>query len=118
MILYWSSVIAGLASAAGCVYLVCAMLMTGRFPRRVPPVARKSMPRVTILKPLYGAEPGLLENLASFCAQNYPGDVQIIFGVQDAHDEAIAVVEKLRAKFADRHLDLVIDATMHGLNRK
>jgi ceramide glucosyltransferase len=118
MLLYWSSVIAGLVSAVGCAYLACALLLTGRFPRRALPAARESMPRVTILKPLCGAEPSLFENLASFCAQDYPGGIQIIFGVQDPRDEAIAVVETLRAKFADRHLDLVIDATMHGLNRK
>ena len=118
MIFYWASVIAGLASAAGCVYLVSAMLMTGRFPRRGLPAVRESMPRVTILKPLHGAEPGLMENLASFCTQDYPGGVQIIFGVQDPRDEAIAVVRELGAKFSDLHLDLVIDTTMHGLNRK
>jgi len=76
------------------------------------------MPRVTILKPLHGAESGLFENLASFCTQNYPGAVQIILGVQDPRDDAIAVVEQLRAKYKDCHLDLVVDATMHGLNRK
>jgi len=76
------------------------------------------MPRVTILKPLHGAEPGLLKNLASFCTQNYPGAVQIILGLQDPGDDAIAVVEQLRAKYKDCHLDLVVDATMHGLNRK
>jgi ceramide glucosyltransferase len=76
------------------------------------------MPGVTILKPLHGAEPGLFENLASFCTQNYPGAVQIILGVQDPRDDAIAVVEQLRAKHKDCHLDLVVDATMHGLNRK
>jgi ceramide glucosyltransferase len=76
------------------------------------------MPRVTILKPLHGAEPGLFENLASFCTQNYPGAVQIILGVQDPRDDAIAVVEQLRARYKDRHLDLVVDATIHGLNRK
>jgi ceramide glucosyltransferase len=118
MIFYWASVIAGLGSAVGCAYLVCAMLVTGRFQRRVLPAVRESMPRVTILKPLHGAEPGLMENLASFCTQDYPGAVQIIFGVQDPRDEAIAVVRELGAKFADLHLDLVIDTTMHGLNRK
>jgi ceramide glucosyltransferase len=76
------------------------------------------MPRVTILKPLHGAEPGLSENLASFCTQNYPGAVQIILGVQDPRDDAIAVVEQLRARYKDCHLDLVVDTTMHGLNRK
>jgi ceramide glucosyltransferase len=118
MILYWSSVIAGLGSAVGCTYLVCAMLLTGRFPRRAAPAPGESMPHVTILKPLHGTEPGLLANLTSFCTQNYPGTVQIVFGVQDPRDEAIAVVEELRAKFPDRHLDLVVDTTMHGLNRK
>jgi ceramide glucosyltransferase len=67
---------------------------------------------------LHGAEPGLFENLASFCTQNYPGAVQIILGVQDPRDDAIAVVEQLRARYKDRHLDLVVDATIHGLNRK
>src|SRR5262249_18924590 len=116
--LYWSSIIAGAVSAVGCVYLAGALFMTGRFARKGMPAAHTSMPSVTILKPLHGDEPGLFENLASFCTQNYAGTVQIVFGVQDPRDEAIAVVERLRTAFPDRHLDLVVDATMHGLNRK
>jgi ceramide glucosyltransferase len=118
MLLYWLSIIVGLASAVGCACLVYAMFLTNRFPRRASPAPSASMPRVTILKPLHGAEPGLSENLASFCTQNYPGAVQIILGVQDPGDDAIAVVEQLRARYKDRHLDLVVDATIHGLNRK
>lgn len=118
MLLYWPSIIVGLASAVGCGCLVCATFLTSRFPRSALPAPGASMPRVTILKPLHGAESGLFENLASFCTQNYPGAVQIILGVQDPRDDAIAVVEQLRAKYKDCHLDLVVDATMHGLNRK
>jgi ceramide glucosyltransferase len=118
MLLYWPSIIAGLASAVGCACLVYATFLTSRFPRGALPTPGASMPRVTILKPLHGAEPGLSENLASFCTQNYPGAVQIILGVQDPRDDAIAVVEQLRARYKDCHLDLVVDATMHGLNRK
>jgi ceramide glucosyltransferase len=118
MLLYWSSIIAGAVSAVGCAYLVGAMLLTGRFARKAAAARRASMPSVTILKPLHGAEPGLFENLASFCTQNYPGTVQIVFGVQDPRDDAIAVVERLRAKYAACNLDLVVDTTMHGLNRK
>src|SRR5262249_24377254 len=73
---------------------------------------------ITILKPLYRDEPGLYENLASFCRQDYPGPVQIIFGVQDAGDSAIAVVERLRQANPDAELDLVVDATVRGSNRK
>jgi ceramide glucosyltransferase len=118
MFLYWLSITVGLASVVGCACLVCATFLTSRFPRRALPTPDASMPRVTILKPLHGAEPGLFENLASFCTQNYPGAVQIILGVQDPRDDAIAVVEQLRARYKDRHLDLVVDATIHGLNRK
>src|SRR5215470_11534613 len=118
MLLYWSSIIAGAVSAIGCAYLAGAMLLTGRFARKATPAPRASMPGVTILKPLHGAEPGLFENLASFCTQDYAGPVQIVFGVQDPGDSAIAVVERLRADHGARHLDLIVDATMHGLNRK
>src|SRR6266849_11209579 len=118
MLLYWPSIIVGLASAVSCACLVFAMFLASRFPRRALPAPGASMPRVTILKPLHGAEPGLFENLASFCAQNYPGHVQIVLGVQDPRDDAIAVVEHLRAEHAGGHFDLVVDVTEHGLNHK
>ena len=118
MILYSSSIVAGILCALGCAYLLCATWLTARFPRRPLPAAPAVMPGVTILKPLHGAEPRLLENLASFCIQNYAGDVQIVFGVQDPDDEAIVTVRQLRMKFPGRRLDLVVDTTMHGLNRK
>jgi len=118
MILYWSSIILALASIVSCGYLICATVLTDRFSRKASSGQRASRPGVTILKPLHGAEPGLLENLASFCTQNYRGPVQIVLGVQDLRDDAIAVVEQLRAEHGTHQTDLVIDATMHGLNRK
>lgn len=118
MILYWSSIAVGLVSISGCGYLVMAVLLIRRFLRYALPAPRPSMPGVTIPKPLRGAEPGLLENLASFCSQNYPDPVQIIFGVQDPGDDAIAVVQQLRAQYGADRTHLVADATMHGLSRK
>jgi ceramide glucosyltransferase len=116
--LYWTSIIAAMVAVIGCAYLAVAVVLTARFPRRSQPARPAAMPHVTVLKPLHGVEPGLFENLASFCTQDYAGAVQIIFGVQDPRDEAIAVVEELRATFPDRKLLLVVDTTMHGLNRK
>lgn len=46
---------------------------------------------VSVLKPLHGAEPRLYENLQSFCAQIH-ASYELIFGVHDAEDPAIAVV--------------------------
>ena len=73
---------------------------------------------MSILKPLEGDEPALFRNLASFCTQDYPAPVQVIFGVHDVNDGAIAVVQRLKASFPDKDLHLVIEPAVHGTNPK
>ena len=73
--------------------------------------------RVTILKPLHGDEPLLEEALASFCAQDY-GPFQIVFGLQDAADPALHVIRRVRARFPEADIAVVIDPAQHGVNRK
>jgi ceramide glucosyltransferase len=75
------------------------------------------LPPVTVLKPLCGAEPGLYENLRSFCQQDYP-EFQIVFGVRDRDDPALAVVARLLAEFPTLPIDVVVDPRQHGSNRK
>ncbi|KGM33104.1 bacteriohopanetetrol glucosamine biosynthesis glycosyltransferase HpnI [Inquilinus limosus] len=104
-------------AALGCVYLGLAILLTGRHARRRPPEPG-SFPSITVIKPLHGVEPGLFENLASFCRQDYPGPVQILLGVADPRDPALAVVAQLRQAFPQAALELVVDARRHGSNRK
>jgi ceramide glucosyltransferase len=72
---------------------------------------------VTVLKPLCGAEPGLYENLRSFCQQNHP-DYQIVFGVRDYTDPALAIVDRLIAEFPLLPIDVVVNPQQHGSNRK
>ncbi len=117
MIMLWLSGLASLMAAAGCLYLIAATVLLGRFARRPLPRAAAT-PGVTILKPLHGEEPGLFENLASFWSQDYGGPVQMICGVHDATDPAAAVVERLRAARPDAAIDLVADPALHGQNRK
>ncbi len=75
------------------------------------------LPPVTVLKPLCGAEPGLYANLRSFCQQDYP-QFQIVFGVGDAEDPAVAVVQRLIEEFPHLSLEVVVDPQQHGHNRK
>jgi len=75
------------------------------------------LPPVTVLKPLCGAEPGLYENLRSFCRQDYPR-FQIVFGVGEANDPALAVAARLKEEFPTLPIDIVIDPRQHGHNRK
>ncbi len=58
-------------------------------------------PAVTMLKPLHGLEPKLAANLSGFVTQGYPGPQQIVFGVSDADDAALASVATLRAAHPD-----------------
>jgi ceramide glucosyltransferase len=117
MIAYWSSIVALLIAVVGCGYLITATILISRFVRTSTPTS-PTAPAVTILKPLYGDDAGLFDNLMSFAEQRYAGAVQIVCGVADAHDPAVAVVDRLRGSPATRQFELVIDATLHGANRK
>jgi ceramide glucosyltransferase len=104
-------------AAAGCVYALGAALAVRRFAAGNAP-AGAMRPGVTILKPLAGAEASLYDNLQSFCKQHYTGPVQLLFGVQDPADAAIAIVARLRAEWPDRDLELIVDPATHGANPK
>jgi ceramide glucosyltransferase len=116
------AVIAGallVASAAGLAYLALALQRTLAFGRRRrrTVASPEFTPPVTILKPLCGREPNLLENLSSFCDQDYP-EFQVIFGVRDADDEAVAVAREVATRFPACDVSLVIDDRVSGANRK
>jgi ceramide glucosyltransferase len=104
-------------ASAGCLYMALAATLAPPSAHRVRQTGRVEA-AVTILKPLHGDEPGLLENLASFCDQLYSGPVQIVFGVSRSDDPAIAVVEQLRMMFPHQAMELVIDDSIHGTNPK
>jgi ceramide glucosyltransferase len=113
----WAAVICNAAAIFGCLYALAAAWLARGFVRsRIAPA--KSFPPVTILKPLHGIEHGLYANLARFCVQDYSGPVQIIFGVDDPADPAIAVVRSLITDFPDRDLELLVSTHLHGTNRK
>lgn len=103
-------------ACAGVMFALAGWAAVLRFSRRSAE-AVVARPPVTILKPLYRDEPLLEEALASVCAQDY-GALQIVFGVQELADPALAVVARLQARFPDRVMDVVIDPMPHGRNRK
>jgi ceramide glucosyltransferase len=104
-----------LTAAAGYIALAVAAALAGHL-RRQPHLPPSQQP-VTILKPLCGGEPGLYENLRSFCTQDYPR-FEVIFGVRDAADPACAVVARLIEEFSSPPIRLIVDPKLHGSNRK
>ncbi len=118
------NVIASLVTVLGCACLLagaayaalnCIALLVWRVPRFTHP--ETELPPVTILKPLCGAEPGLYEDLRSFCRQDYP-QYQIVFGIRDAADPACAVARQLALEFPALPIAVVVDSKLHGSNCK
>ncbi|HEX5452227.1 MAG TPA: bacteriohopanetetrol glucosamine biosynthesis glycosyltransferase HpnI [Stellaceae bacterium] len=72
---------------------------------------------VTVLKPLHGAEPGLVENLRSFAAQDY-GEFQLVFGVRERRDGALPVACALAAGLPGRDIEVIVDPHVSGSNLK
>jgi ceramide glucosyltransferase len=106
-----------LCCAATCHAALAALLHPGL---RTPTTVRSRdevSGSVSVLKPLCGSEPRLYSNLETFCAQTHPS-FQLLFGVQSATDPAINIVRRLARAWPQRDIELVIDGTTHGGNRK
>ncbi|GBR67170.1 bacteriohopanetetrol glucosamine biosynthesis glycosyltransferase HpnI [Gluconobacter kanchanaburiensis] len=110
-------------SAAGNLQALAGAALLARFRRTERnaedglKLSDRSWPPVTVLKPLHGNEPLLEEALDSVFTQDYP-DFQIVFGVQDADDTALPVIERLRTRYPHVPVSVVIDPREHGPNRK
>ena len=76
-----------------------------------------ALPPITILRPMCGVEPLLEEALVTCFSQDYP-DYQIVFGLQDPSDPALEVLNRVKERFPDRDIAIVVDTTSHGPNRK
>jgi len=77
----------------------------------------RSLPPVSILKPLKGIDPQIYASFRSHCLQDYP-EFEIIFGVSDALDPAVASVEQLKREFPERLIQLVVCPEILGPNVK
>lgn len=103
-----------LLPAAG--YWLLAWYAVRRHLRVRPEPARSFSSRVSILKPVCGADSDTYENFASFCRQDYP-DFEILFGVREPDDPAAAVIDRLRRDFPQVNIGLVF-AQRVGANPK
>jgi len=111
--------IASLAIAGfGSAYALGAMLVVRSFSRKRTVAAPPALPGVTLLKPLYGAEPGLYENLEAFCIQDYAAPVQVLFGVHDSNDSVVPIVERLIQEHPKSDIELVFSTSVRGANPK
>lgn len=113
-------------SILGCIasffyYLFC--LWSARAFLRYADVAARansgaSLPPVSILKPLKGIDPEIYESFRSHCFQEYPTEYEIVFGISDPSDAAVASVKQLQREFPERAIRLVVCPKILGANVK
>jgi ceramide glucosyltransferase len=75
------------------------------------------LPAVSILKPLCSADPDLERNLESFFVQDHP-HFELVFGVQDPHDQAAEVARELAARHPNVRCRVVVHSGAGALNPK
>ncbi len=114
--LYVLMLVAVATNVASAAYVLMAIRRVAAFGRQIH-APGAFQPPVTILKPVCGLDEGLLENLRSFCRQDYPA-YQIVFGVHDTDDPAVPLVRQLIRENPDVDITLVVDGNINGVNRK
>jgi len=100
------------------ILLMWQWLAARRFPLHQRVSDTSFAPAVTLLKSLRGADAATEDCLRSWFAQEYHGEVQILFGVVSADDPACAIVKKLQQEFPNRDVRLEIISTLIGANAK
>ena len=95
------------ASAAGVYQLLAIIAVLRRKPQSLTP---NPVP-VSILKPVYGREPGFYEAIRSHALQQY-SEFEILFGIRREDDPARLEVERLVAEFPAVPIRLVLCTTL------
>jgi ceramide glucosyltransferase len=105
-------------TAVSLLLLLWQITVAARFPlhRRRPNSG--FAPSVTVLKPLKGADTETRACLQSWFAQDYPGEVQLIFGVATNDEPAAAVVRSLLAEYPDVSAQWLVCSERLGSNSK
>ncbi len=88
------------------VYCVLTVVAAVRYRSVRPPALHHHTP-ISVLKPLAGIDDGLEENLSTFFEQRY-SDFEILFAVRNPTDPAIAVAERLRARYPGVPSQLIV----------
>jgi ceramide glucosyltransferase len=111
--------IAVLGCISSCAYYLLCLWSARAFLRACSknPAAGQSLPSISMLKPLKGIDPQIYESFRSHCTQDY-GEYEIIFGVSDPDDPAIASVERLKKDFPQRAISLIVCGEILGPNVK
>jgi ceramide glucosyltransferase len=105
-------------AVCGSAYVLLCVATAAVFRVRMARAPRaRQLPPVTILKPLYGADKALLQNLRAACSLDYP-DYQVVLSVQRLDDPAIPIMRQVEREFGGQRVTLAISESEVRANGK
>ena len=100
------------------VYYALAIFSSRKFFRASRGLSRREFtPKVSILKPVRGSDPGAYENFASLCVQDYP-NYEIVFCIDGLQDPIYEVILRLRQKFPRTRIRVLFGSLSQAPNDK
>jgi ceramide glucosyltransferase len=95
---------------AAAVYYCLVLVAAARWRPARGVVGGRSLPPLSILKPVHGRDPRFYEAILSHAAQDYP-EFEILFGVNTPDDPALGDIERLQAEFPRLRIEIAIVPT-------
>ncbi|HZT30415.1 MAG TPA: bacteriohopanetetrol glucosamine biosynthesis glycosyltransferase HpnI [Bryobacteraceae bacterium] len=103
-------ILLALPALAAAIYYLLALVAAMRWDHQAatgaPPSGGDCVP-ISILKPVHGRDPRFYEAIRSHATQEYP-EYEILFGVSDPRDPAIADIRQLMQEFPGRSIRLIV----------
>src|SRR3974390_2329895 len=113
-----AAVVCSLLALAGAIYFALCVWAAQRFPRQTELVRRVVFePPASILKSLKGLDPRMYEAFRSHCRIDY-GEFELLFGVSDPNEPALALVTRLQQEFPHRRIRVIHCPQSLGMNGK
>lgn len=95
-----------LIGAVAAAYQLLSLAAAFRHLLHREPAVPKSLPAVSILKPIHGLDPAFRDAIRSHATQDYP-EFEILFGVKTLDDPAVPEIRQLIADFPALHIRLM-----------
>jgi ceramide glucosyltransferase len=116
-----ATIVAGITTVlawAGIGYYLLALWSARAFVHSLRRPQPAYTPAVSILKPVRGLDHEMYSAFASHCAQDYAGEVEILFGVSSLRDPALIAVRQLQEEFPDHAIRIIECPEVLGANGK
>jgi ceramide glucosyltransferase len=64
-------------------------------------------PTVSIIKPTKGVDQSAFKNFRSFCQQEYAGNYELLFCIEESSDPVVPVIRQIMAEYPDKQIRLI-----------